>query len=112
MLATYPSLDFTQLWVSLAKTICDEDGAPFGVAAIDVDTGFLGETLTGEIFENIMDFFLITIPEELVLYGDRTKNIDGGKPDKLKTATEYLFGTDNYNEEEKQYFLDNVEPWF
>ena len=95
MLLTYPSVDFDAIWVSLVKTIADADGKPFGVAIIDIDTGFLAETLTGGVFDNVNDFFLITIPEELILYGDKTKKVDGGKPDRIKTATEYLFGTEN-----------------
>ena len=68
ILVTYPSLDNLNLWVSLAKTIDDEDGNPFGVAAIDIDTSFLADVLS--VDNQVKDFFLITTGEQLVLYGD------------------------------------------
>ena len=37
MLVTYPSVDFNRLWVTVAKTIDDKNGKPFGVEAIDID---------------------------------------------------------------------------
>ena len=106
-LTTYPALAFPNLWVTLAKTISGEDNKPTGVAAIDIDTAFLVEELTGEIFDGVQDFFLITVEDELVLYSYRTLKVDGGTPDKLITAEDYLFGPDS-DPSEKAYFHDTI----
>ena len=71
-MVTYPSLDFTSLYITLAKTI-NVNNEAYGVGAIDVDTSFLpsifsNEELSKDHLKKGADIILITEIEDIVLY--------------------------------------------